>query len=107
MKHLEKVAPLTAAVGAVATLLCCLPLGFAGAAALGSLGAIVMPFQSWFLGASAVLLLVGAFQIARPQRACRTRTAASFVVLAVCAAVVLTVVLFPQVIAGIAADWLP
>jgi hypothetical protein len=107
MKHLEKVAPVAGAVTAVSTLLCCLPLGFVGAAALGSLGAVVAPFQSWLLGGSVVLLLAGAFQIARPQRACRTRTTASFVILALCAGVVLTVVLFPQVIAGIAADWLP
>lgn len=107
MKHLEKVAPVAGAVGAVSTLLCCLPLGFAGAAALGSLGAIVMPYQSWLIGASVILVLVGVVQVARPQRTCRTRTAASLVILAGCAAVVLTVVLFPQVIAGIAADWLP
>lgn len=107
MKHIEKVAPVAGAVGAVSTLLCCLPLGFAGAAALGSLGAIVMPYQSWFLGASVILILVGVFQIARPQRSCRTRTTASFTVVALCAIVVMVVLLFPQVIAGLAADWLP
>lgn len=107
MKHGEKAAPVAAALTAVSTLLCCLPLGFAGAAALGAMGAVVAPLQSWFIGASVVLLLAGAYQIARPQRTCRTRTTASLVVFSVCAVVVMAVVFFPQVIAGIAADWLP
>ena len=59
------------------------------------------------MGASVVLLLIGVVQIARPQRTCRTRTTPSLVILCLCAVVVLAVVLFPQVVAGIAADWLP
>lgn len=107
MRHLEKVTPVMAAVSAVSTLVCCLPLGFAGAAALGTLGAVVAPFRSWLVGGAVVLLLAGVAQIARPQRACRTRTTTSVVILSVCAVVILAIVFFPQLIAGIAADWLP
>jgi hypothetical protein len=40
-------------------------------------------------------------------RACRRRTRTSLVILWVCAAVVVLVILFPQVIASAAADLLP
>ena len=107
MRHLEKVTPVVAAVSAVSTVVCCLPLGFAGAAALGTVAAVVAPLQAWFIGASVALLLIGVGQIARPQRTCRTRTTSSLVILGLCAVIVLAVVFFPQVVAGIAADWLP
>jgi hypothetical protein len=107
MKHAEKVAPVAAAVSAVATLLCCLPVGIAAAAATTSLGAIVSGYRSWFLGASALLLVVGIVQVTRAQRACATRSHGSMVILAVSGTIVVLVALFPQVLAGLIADWLP
>lgn len=103
----DRLAPVAAAASALATLVCCLPIGIAAAAATASLGAIVSSYRSWFLGASAVLLVIGIVQVARAQRACATRTRGSVVVLAVSGTIVLLVALFPQVLAGLIADWLP
>ncbi len=107
MKHAEKVAPVAAAASALATLVCCLPVGVAAAAATASLGAIVSGYRSWFLGASALLLAIGIVQVTRVRRACGTRTPGSMVILAVSGTIVLLVALFPQVLAGLIADWLP
>ena len=107
MKHAEKVAPVAAAVSALATLLCCLPAGIAAAAATASLGAIVSGYRSWFLGASALLLVTGIVQVAHARRTCATRTHASMVILALSGTIVLLVALFPQILAGLIADWLP
>jgi hypothetical protein len=107
MKHVEKVTPVAAALGAVATLACCLPMGFAAAAATASLSAVVMSYRPWFLGASMLLLVVGLVQVAQAQRVCRTRSPASIAIFGISAAIVLLVIFFPQVIAGLVADWLP
>jgi hypothetical protein len=107
MKHAEKVTPVAAALTSLATLVCCLPMGLAAAAATASLGMVVATYQRWFLGASVVLLLIGMVQLQRVQKRCTTRPYASVVVFGVSALIVLLVVLFPQVIAGIVADWMP
>jgi hypothetical protein len=107
MKHAEKVAPVAAALSALATLLCCLPVGIAAAAATASLGAIVSVYRSWFLGASALFLVTGIVQVIRARRTCAPRTHGSLVILAVSGTIVLLVALFPQVMAGLIADWLP
>ena len=107
MKHAEKIAPVAAAITALTTLACCLPIGFAAAAATASLGAVVASYSLWFLGASVVLLAVGAVQLKQARRTCSTRGNASIVILAVSAAVVALVIFFPQVIAGLLADWMP
>lgn len=107
MKHVEKVTPVAAALTSLATIVCCLPVGFAAAAATASLSLVVATYQRWFLGASVVLLVIGMVQVQRVQRRCTTRPYASMIVFGVSAAVVLLVVLFPQVVAGVVADWLP
>jgi hypothetical protein len=107
MKHTEKITPVAAALSALATLACCLPVGFAAAAATASLGSVVSAYRAWFLGASVVLLLVGAFQLVRARRACATSGNASVVILGASVLVVALVVFFPQVIAGALADWMP
>lgn len=107
MKHVEKVTPIAAAFTSLATLVCCLPMGFAAAAATASLSMVVATYQRWFLGASVVLLIVGMVQVQRVQRTCATRPYGSIVVLGISAVIVLLVVLFPQVVAGLVADWMP
>ena len=59
MKHGEKVAPVMAALTGLATIACCLPMGFAAAAVTASLGMAVAAYQPWFLGVSVLLLIVG------------------------------------------------
>ena len=107
MKHVEKVTPIAAAFTSLATLVCCLPMGFAAAAATASLSGVVAMYQRWFVGASVVLLIVGMVQLQRVQRTCATRPYGSIVVFGVSAVIVLLVVLFPQVVAGLVADWMP
>jgi hypothetical protein len=107
MRHTEKIAPVAAALTALATLACCLPIAFAAGTASAGL-AMVADTNRWsFLGASVVLLAVGAVQLVQARRACRLRGPGSPVFLAVSAAIVLLVVLFPQVTAGLLADWMP
>ena len=107
MKHVEKVTPIAAALSSLATLVCCLPMGFAAAAATASLSIVVATYQRWFLGASVILLVVGMVQLQRVQRTCATRPYGSIIVFGVSAVIVQLVVLFPQVVAGIVADWMP
>ena len=107
MKHAEKVAPVAAAASALATLACCLPLGIAAAVATASLGAVLSEYRPWLLAGSAILLIVGVGQLMRVQRACATRNRGSIVILALSATIVVLVALFPQVVAGLVADWMP
>jgi hypothetical protein len=107
MKHVEKVTPVAAALTSLATIACCLPVGFAAAAATASLSLVVATYQRWFLGASIVLLVIGMVQLQRTQRRCATRPHGSMVVFGASAVVVVLVVLFPQIVAGIVADWMP
>lgn len=107
MKHVEKATPIAAALTSLATLVCCLPMGFAAAAATAGLGMVVAAYQRWFLGASVVLLLLGMVQLQRVQRTCGRRPYGSMIVFAVSAAIVVLVVLFPQLVAGVLADWMP
>ena len=107
MKHAEKIAPVAAALSALATLACCLPIAFAAGTATAGLAVVAGSYRWAFLGASIVLLAAGAFQIVRDRRACRTRGYGSMIVLGISGAIVLLVVAFPQVVAGLLADWMP
>jgi hypothetical protein len=107
IKHVDKTAPIAAALSALATLVCCFPVGIAAAVATTSVGAVVSAYRGWFLAGSAVLLAIGVVQTTRVQRACATRNRASLVILAVSGAIVTLVALFPQLVAGLIADWMP
>ena len=107
MKHGEKIAPVAAALTGLATLACCLPMGFAAAAVSAGLSTVVAADQPWFLGGSVALLVVGMVQLRQAQSTCARRPYSSLIVFSVSAVVVALVVVFPQVIAGILADWLP
>jgi len=99
----ERLAPVAAAVSALATLACCLPLGIAGG--LGALG-LSMAFvrlQPWLIGLSIVLLGVGLFQLYRGQRSCRRRSRLSLVLFGASAVIVLAVIVFPQRLAELMA----
>jgi hypothetical protein len=107
MAYGEKIAPLAAAATALATLACCLPVGFAAAAATASLGAAVAVHRNWFLLASGLLLGVGVVQLRRGERQCSTRNRGSVAILSISAIIVVLVALFPQVVAAMIAAWLP
>jgi hypothetical protein len=52
-------ASLTAIVSALATMSCCLPLGFAAAIGAAGVSAFVTEMKPWFLGLSMVLIGLG------------------------------------------------
>jgi hypothetical protein len=94
-------------VTSLAPLARCVPMGFVAAAATAILSAAVATYQRWFLGASVVLLVIGMVQLRQVQRTCARQPYSSFMVVGTSAVIVLLVVLFPQVVAEIVADWLP
>ena len=107
MKHSEMALPAAAAVSAVATLACCLPIGIAAGTAVAGLASVATDYRWWFIGASVALLTIGGMQAVHRRRACATRGSLSTVVLAASASIVLLVTFFPQLVAGFLADWLP
>ena len=59
------------------------------------------------MGISAALLLFGLWQLYRQPATCGRRNRASLAIFWVCAAIVLAMIVMPQVVAGILADHLP
>ena len=107
MKSTETLAPLGAAVTALGTLLCCLPFGFAAASAMAAVSTVVAERRSWFLGVSVALLVLGVVQATRARRICSTRHPGHLIVLGLSSVIVILVIFFPQIVAGLMADWLP
>ncbi len=103
MKVLEKGAPAAAIVAALSTLACCVPLGFFGAVGLASLSVSVQSLRPWLLGASVVLLCVGFAQLYLRKSTCTKRSGAGLVLFWAAFAVVVLVILFPQVVASLIA----
>src|SRR5579859_4977430 len=99
MRISERFAPVAAVASALGALACCLPFGIAGA--MGALGLSVFfeRMRPWLIGIAFVLLAVGVFQMVRRQRSCQRRSGFSIALLVVCAAIVLSILLFPQQVA--------
>jgi uncharacterized membrane protein YidH (DUF202 family) len=102
----EHLVPVGAAFSALSTVLCCLPLPFAGAIGAAGLSTAIAPFRFWLIGLSVVLLGAGFTQIYRAPQACRRRSTTSLVVLWTCAILVLVVFALPQLLPSLLADWL-
>jgi hypothetical protein len=102
----ERVAPVAAVVSAVSTLLCCLPLSFVGALGAASLSTAVLQYRGWLIAASVSLLAIGFIQVYRRSPECRRRSRLSLVVLWTSAIAVTVVLLVPQLVATLLADWL-
>jgi len=60
-------------------------------------------YGGWLLAVAAVLLIVGFAQLYRGRSECRKRSPLSIAVFWIAAAIVLLVILFPQVIASLVA----
>ena len=103
MRVAERVTPVAAVVAALSTLACCLPFGFLGAVGVAGLSVWARSYAGWFLAVAAVLLVVGFVQLYRGRNQCKKRSIVSIVLFWVAAAIVLLVVLFPQVIASLVA----
>jgi hypothetical protein len=103
MRVTERITPVAAAISALATLACCLPLGIAGGVAALGLSVVLSRFQPWLIGVALVLLGVSAIQLYRGGRSCRRRSRLSLTLFGVSALVVIGVMVFPQKIAELIA----
>ena len=105
MRVAERVAPTLAAISALGTLTCCLPLGGAAVLGMGGLLAAAGRYQQWLLPASGALLVMGAVLIWRSRRFCQRTSKVSVIILALSTVIVLLVMFFPQTVAGLLTDW--
>ena len=97
-------ASLAAIVSSVATISCCLPIGFAAALGTGAASAFATTLRPWLLGLSVVLIALGFWQQRRAKLcAVRGRMIGS-VLLWTAVVVVVGMILFPQEIAGLITD---
>ena len=103
MRVTERVAPVAAALSALATLACCLPLGIAGAVGALGLSVALTSMRPWLIGVAVMLLGVGSWQLYRGQRSCQRRSRLSLILLGLSAAIVLAVIVFPQQLAELMA----
>jgi hypothetical protein len=97
-------ASLAAILSSVATISCCLPLGFAAALGAGAASAFFTTLRPWLLGLSVVLLGLGFWQQHRAKHCSIRGRVIGNVLLWTALVVVLGMILFPQEIAAFIAD---
>ena len=97
-------ASLTAIMAAVATITCCLPLGFAGAVGVGLASAFFNTLRPWLLGVSVALIGFGFWQQHRAKQCSVRGRPIGNLLLWTAVIVVVGMILFPQQIAGVIAD---
>ena len=97
-------ASLVAMLSSVATISCCLPLGFAAALGAGAASAFFTTLRPWLLGLSVALLGLGFWQQHRAKQCVVRGRLLGRVLLWAAVVVVLGMILFPQQIAGFIAD---
>lgn len=102
MRVTERATPVAAAIAALSTLACCLPLGFLGALGLAGISVWLQAARPWLIGGALALLILGFAQLYRRNQ-CKRRSPISVVLFWVAAVVVLLVIVFPQVIASLLA----
>ena len=95
---------LVAILSSIATISCCLPLGFAVALGAGAASAFFTTLRPWLLGLSVVLLGLGFWQQHRAKQCAVRGRLLGKVLLWAAVVVVLGMILFPQQIAGFIAD---
>jgi hypothetical protein len=99
-------APLGAIVSSLATMGCCLPLGFAGALGAAGASAFLQRFRPWLLALSIVFLGVGFWQQRCAKLCAVKRSYLSTVLFWTAVVLVVAMIVFPQEIAGFVADHL-
>jgi hypothetical protein len=97
-------ASVVAVLSSVATISCCLPLGFAGALGASVSGAFFTTLRPWLMGFSVALLGVGFWQQYRAKQCGVRGRWVGNVLLWASVVVVLGMILFPQEIAAVIAD---
>ena len=99
-------ASLAAIVSSLATMACCVPLGFAAAIGAAGASAFLLRFRPWFLVLSLALIGVGFWQQRRAKQCAVKGRLVGQILLWTAVAIVLAMLLFPQQIAGFLADHL-
>ncbi len=97
-------ASLAAILSSIATISCCLPLGFAAALGATAASAFFTTLRPWLLGLSVVLLGLGFWQQHRAKQCARRGRWVGHVLLWAAVIVVVGMILFPQEIAGVIAN---
>jgi hypothetical protein len=95
---------LGAVLSSLATISCCLPLGFAGALGASVSSAFFTTLRPWLMGLSVALLGFGFWQQYRAKQCGVRGRWIGNVLLWVSVVVVLGMILFPQEIAAVIAD---
>lgn len=102
MRIAERATPIAAIIAAFSSLACCLPFAFVGAAGLLGASARLQAMRPWLLLASAVLLTIGFIQLYF-RKQCQSRSRLSVAIFWIATAIVLLLIVFPQVAASILA----
>jgi len=97
-------ASLGAILSSIATISCCLPLGFAAALGAGAASAFFTVLRPWLLGLSVGLIGLGFWQQSRATECSIRGRRIGLVLLWASVVVVLGMILFPQEIAAFIAD---
>jgi len=97
-------ASLAAILSSIASISCCLPLGFAAALGAGAASAFFTTMRPWLLGLSVSLIALGFWQQHRARQCSVRGRLIGTVLLWAAVAVVAGMILFPQQIAGFIAD---
>lgn len=97
-------ASLLAILGSVATIGCCLPIGFAAAIGAGTASAFFTTLRPWLLGFSVAFIGVGFWQQHRAKQCAARGRWVSDLLLWTAVAVVVAMILFPQEVAALIAD---
>jgi len=97
-------AGLAAIFSSLATIACCLPLGFAAALGAGAASTFFATLRPWLLGLSVVMLGVGFWQQYRAKQCAVRGRFLGRLLLWAAVIVLLGMILFPQQIAGFIAD---
>jgi hypothetical protein len=103
MRVVERAPPIAALITALSSLACCLPFAFVGAVGLAGVGSRMQVLRPWLLAASAVLLVLGFVQLYFRRDKCERRSHLSIVIFWIATAIVLVLVLFPQILASLLA----
>ncbi len=97
-------ASLTAILSSIASISCCLPLGFAAALGTGTASAFFTALRPWLMGLSVALLGIGFWQQQRAKQCSIRGRWLGTVLLWAAVVVVVGMILFPQQIAAFIAD---
>jgi len=97
---------LGAIISSLASLSCCLPLGFAAALGAGAASAFLAALRPWLLGLSVILIGFGFWQRGHAKQCAKSGRIINNVLLWSAVVVVAAMILFPQQIAGFIADHL-